>query len=71
MARRRQHGYDAAMKPSLSGIVIGIAATAAAFVTHDSLHAWGNVYTRALVAGCAAAAVTAVLGVLTGAFRKS
>ena len=59
------------MKPSLSGIVIGVAATTAAFVTHDSLHAWGNLYTRALAAGCAAALVTAVLGAFTGAFRKS
>jgi len=58
------------MKPSLSGIIIGIAATTTAFITHDLLHAWGNVYTRALAAGAAAAAATAILGMVTGAFKK-
>jgi hypothetical protein len=58
------------MKPSLSGVIIGIAATTSAFVTHDLLHAWGNVYTRALAAGVAAAAATAILGMVFGVFKK-
>lgn len=54
----------------MKGIVISIGATTAAFVTHDLLHAWGNVYTRALAAGVAAAAATAILGLVLGAFKK-
>jgi hypothetical protein len=56
------------MKPS--GLVIAVAATAAAFTVHDLLHGWGNVYTRALAAGAAAAAAALVLGGLLGLFSR-
>ncbi len=58
------------MRPSLAGVLIGVAATSTAFIVHDSLHGWGNLYTRALAAGVAAMLAAVVLWALFGAFTK-